>query len=60
MYACLAFMSNFIGVILSPTHLCLLMSVEYFSANFAKTYRYLFLPETTLMVFSIIYAYLLF
>ncbi|MGI6606583.1 MAG: DUF401 family protein [Peptococcia bacterium] len=59
-YSCLAFMSNFIGVILSPTHLCLLMSVEYFSANFTKTYRYLFLPETTLMVFSILYAYLLF
>ncbi len=56
--SCLAFMSTFIGVMLSPTHLCLILSVEYFAANFAKTFRHLFIPETTLMLFSILYCYL--
>lgn len=55
--SCLAFMSNFIGVMLSPMHLCLLMSIEYFSANFTQTYRYLYLPETFLLIFSILYSY---
>lgn len=58
--ACLAFMSNYVGVMLSPTHLCLLMSTEYFGANLARTYRYLYLPETTLLVFSLLYAICLF
>ena len=55
--SCLAFMSNFVGVMLSPMHLCLLMSIEYFSASFTQTYRYLYLPETLLLIFSILYSY---
>jgi hypothetical protein len=36
---------------LSPTHLCLLLTVRYFSADLAGTCRLLYLP--TLLVFLI-------
>lgn len=39
-----AFASGFAGVMLSPTHLCLLLTVRYFKADLAKTYRRLYLP----------------
>jgi len=39
-----AFASGFAGVMLSPTHLCLLLTVRYFKADLAGTYRLLFLP----------------
>ena len=39
-----AFASGFAGVMLSPTHLCLLLTVRYFKADLAGTYRFLFLP----------------
>jgi integral membrane protein (TIGR00529 family) len=55
-YGCLAFVCNIIGSMLSPMHLCLIMSTEHFSADFGKTFRYLFVPETLLAVFSILYC----
>ncbi len=33
--------TGFAGVLLSPVHLCLLLTVEYFKADFQKVYRYL-------------------
>ncbi len=39
-----AFASGFAGVMLSPTHLCLLLTVQYFKADLAGTYRLLYLP----------------
>jgi hypothetical protein len=44
-----AFASGFAGVMLSPTHLCLLLTVKYFKADLAGTYRLLYLP--VLLVF---------
>jgi hypothetical protein len=44
-----AFASGFAGVMLSPTHLCLLLTVRYFNADLVGTYRLLYLP--TLLVF---------
>jgi integral membrane protein (TIGR00529 family) len=44
-----AFASGFAGVMLSPTHLCLLLTIRYFNADLAGTYRLLYLP--TLLVF---------
>jgi hypothetical protein len=46
-----AFASGFAGVMLSPTHLCLLLTVQYFKADMAGTYRYLYLP--VLLVFLV-------
>lgn len=39
-----AFASGFAGVMLSPTHLCLLLTVQYFKADLAGTYRLMYLP----------------
>ncbi len=39
-----AFASGFAGVMLSPTHLCLLLTVKYFNADIAGVYRLLYLP----------------
>jgi uncharacterized protein len=44
-----AFASGFAGVMLSPTHLCLTLTLQYFRADMAGTYRFLYLP--TLLVF---------
>lgn len=39
-----AFASGFAGVMLSPTHLCLLLTVRYFNADMAGTYRLMYVP----------------
>jgi len=39
----LAYISGYVGVLLSPLHLCLILSTEYFKASFAKVYK-LILP----------------
>ncbi len=39
-----AFASGFAGVMLSPTHLCLLLTIRYFNADMASTYRLMYLP----------------
>ncbi len=39
-----AFASGFAGVMLSPTHLCLVLTLQYFKADMARTYRLLYLP----------------
>ena len=39
-----AFASGFAGVMLSPTHLCLLVTIRYFNADMARTYRLMYLP----------------
>ena len=46
-----AFASGFAGVMLSPTHLCLVLTVRYFKADLAGTYRLLYLP--ILLVFIV-------
>jgi hypothetical protein len=39
-----AFASGFAGVMLSPTHLCLLLTIRYFNADMARTYRLMYVP----------------
>ena len=46
-----AFASGFAGVMLSPSHLCLLLTIRYFKADMAGTYRLLYLP--VLLVFAV-------
>jgi integral membrane protein (TIGR00529 family) len=46
-----AFASGFAGVMLSPTHLCLLLTLRYFNADMAGTYRLMYLP--VLLVFLV-------
>jgi integral membrane protein (TIGR00529 family) len=46
-----AFASGFAGVMLSPTHLCLLLTIRYFNADMAGTYRLMYLP--VFLVFAV-------
>jgi len=41
----LAFGSGFAGVMLSPIHLCYVLTCEYFQADIAKVYHRLYLPS---------------
>jgi len=52
-YIMLAFCSGIVGVLLSPMHLCLVLSIEYFQVEFGKTYRQLYLP-CVLMLLGIV------
>jgi integral membrane protein (TIGR00529 family) len=45
----LAFGSGFAGVMLSPVHLCYVLTCEYFKADIAKVYHRLFLPSACVM-----------
>ncbi len=43
---------GFSGILLSPVHLCLVFTNEYFKSNLLKVYKYLFPPVFILMIFS--------
>ncbi|MDD5013738.1 MAG: DUF401 family protein, partial [Atribacterota bacterium] len=43
-YAMLAFTGSFIGVMLSPVHLCLVVSRNYFKSDLNQIYKMLILP----------------
>jgi integral membrane protein (TIGR00529 family) len=55
----LAYVSGMMGMLVSPVHLCLVMSVEYFEAKLAKVYRYLLPPSFSILTIVII-LYLIF
>lgn len=48
-----AFLWGFIGVILSPLHLCLVLTAEYFGVTVTSVYRYLILPALLLAALSL-------
>ena len=52
----LAYISGYVGVLLSPLHLCLLLSVEYFKASFAKVYK-LILPPLLAIEAVVVFIY---
>jgi len=52
----LAYASGMMGVFLSPMHLCLILSTEYFKANLLRMYRYI-LPITMIIEGMVIAIY---
>mgnify|MGYP005832066929 CR=1 FL=1 len=58
-YMMLALVNGFLGVLLSPLHLCLLLSNEYFGTSLMKVLRLTALPCAVLMGCSIVYFFLL-
>jgi len=50
----LAFSMGYAGMMLSPVHLCFLLTVEYFSASLIKVYRYILPCVLSVMVFGVI------
>ena len=55
----LAFSMGYAGMMLSPVHLCFLLTVEYFSASFIKVYRYIVPCVLCVMVFGILFYQML-
>jgi len=49
----LAFSMGYAGMMLSPVHLCFLLTVEYFSASLIKVYRYILPCVLSVMVFGV-------
>jgi len=47
-YIMFGYASGFVGVLLSPVHLCLSLTKEFFCADFPKVYKYL-LPATAVI-----------
>lgn len=58
-YMMLLLCSGFTGVLLSPLHLCLILSNQYFKADMKDVYRQLFAPCGMLILISILYFGLL-
>jgi hypothetical protein len=57
-YLMLALISGLLGVILSPVHLCLLLSNQYFGTGLGAVYRHLWLPSLCILIFGILYFWI--
>lgn len=50
----LAFSMGYAGMMLSPVHLCFLLTVDYFSASFIRVYKYILPCVLSVMAFGIL------
>ncbi len=55
----LAFSMGYAGMMLSPVHLCFLLTIDYFNASFIKVYRYLLPCVLSVMLWGIFMYFLL-
>jgi len=55
-YAMFAFVGSFVGVMFSPTHLCLVVTRDYFKADLGKIYKMLALPLLIIILSALILA----
>ena len=55
----LAYLSGFVGLMISPIHLCFMLTVNYFKADLLKVWRRIILPELALLMVAIACALLL-
>ncbi|SFG14849.1 hypothetical protein SAMN05660649_00877 [Desulfotomaculum arcticum] len=53
-YVMLAYVSGTIGVMISPVHLCLVLTIEYFKADFARSYKPLVLPCLFMVLMALV------
>jgi uncharacterized protein len=58
-YVMLALTCGFIGVLLSPLHLCFILSNQYFATEMRKVYRHLWLPCGGMALISVLYYMIL-
>jgi hypothetical protein len=50
----LAYTSGEVGLLLSPVHLCFVLSAEYFKANLGKVYRYTLPPLLAIEAIAVV------
>jgi integral membrane protein (TIGR00529 family) len=53
-YAMLVFTGSFVGVMISPMHLCLVVTKNYFKADMGKIYKMLILPLTIITLSALV------
>jgi hypothetical protein len=53
-FAALAYTFGYMGQILSPIHLCLLVTKDYFKAGLLSSYRYLVTPSVAVMTVAVL------
>ncbi len=56
-FVMLAYIGGFAGVLLSPVHLCLCMTKEYYGADFPKVYRYV-IPSVLFVIAGAVIVFL--
>ena len=56
--AALLFISSYLGYIIAPTHLCLVLTADYFKCSLGKIYKY-FIPSLAISFATAILLYLL-
>jgi integral membrane protein (TIGR00529 family) len=49
LHASLAYVSGYVGMMLSPVHICLLVTKDYFKASLAASYRHIYKPAVAVM-----------
>jgi uncharacterized protein len=54
----LTFLSGYLGMMLAPTHFCLVLTNDYYCSNLGKVYRLLIIPLSILFLFGLL-VYLL-
>ena len=54
LFAALAFTFGYMGMMLSPVHLCLLVSKDYYKASLMKSYRYLVPPVVAVLAIVVV------
>ncbi len=54
-WAALAYTFGYMGMMLSPVHLCFLVTKDYFKASLARSYQYLFLPVLAVMAIALFF-----
>jgi integral membrane protein (TIGR00529 family) len=58
-FAGLAYTFGYMGMILSPLHLCFLVSKDYYHASLLKSYRQLIPPVVTVLIITIVLFFIL-
>lgn len=53
-FAALAYTFGYMGMMLSPVHLCLLVSKDYYKASLMKSYRHLLPPVISVLIGAVI------
>lgn len=54
----LAFGSGFTGVMISPVHLCLVLTREYFGADMSRVYHRLWIPQALVLAAAMVPVYI--
>jgi hypothetical protein len=57
-YMVLAFASGISGDLLSPFHLCLILTKDYFRADLKGVYRYVWMPTVSIVVVALLITFL--